>query len=235
MAVLQSTILKFSSYCRCITIARFTTSTYCNKQSLEEKLGLTPRPKKPTTPFFRFIANIKPEVLQQQPNIKPTELAKIAAERWKKIDENSKDDLKKQYEKDLLRYQVERKEYEQNLSPSDRDMITLEKENKKLRKEKDKLKKRKEELGRPKKPAPPFILFMKSQLTERGNSAFKEWFSRLAKGWNSLPEQEKAPYLERHRREMEEYKRKLSKWEKDMIRQGFGSLVSQHQSKLHTD
>uniref|UniRef100_T1IEZ5 HMG box domain-containing protein n=1 Tax=Rhodnius prolixus TaxID=13249 RepID=T1IEZ5_RHOPR len=196
MTLLQSAVLKFSSYCRCVATARFTTSTYCNKQSLEEKLGLNPKPRKPVTPFFRFIASIRPEILQQQPNMKPTEIVKVAAERWKKADENTKDNLKKLYDQDVLKYLSELKQYEQNLSPGDRDMITLEKESLKLRKERGKLK--------------------------------KEWIASITNAWKSLSQEDKAPYFEKHKKEMEEFKTKLEKWEKEMVTQGLGSVIRQH-------
>ncbi|XP_073991550.1 transcription factor A, mitochondrial-like isoform X2 [Rhodnius prolixus] len=228
MTLLQSAVLKFSSYCRCVATARFTTSTYCNKQSLEEKLGLNPKPRKPVTPFFRFIASIRPEILQQQPNMKPTEIVKVAAERWKKADENTKDNLKKLYDQDVLKYLSELKQYEQNLSPGDRDMITLEKESLKLRKERGKLKKRREELGRPRKPTPPFLLFLQSQVSKRGTTSYKEWIASITNAWKSLSQEDKAPYFEKHKKEMEEFKTKLEKWEKEMVTQGLGSVIRQH-------
>nr|CAD7198384.1 unnamed protein product [Timema douglasi] len=54
-----------SSFPECRQIAGF-------KQTLEEKLGIPVKPKKPLTPFFRFMGQIRPTVVQQHPGAKVT-------------------------------------------------------------------------------------------------------------------------------------------------------------------
>ncbi|CAG2057604.1 unnamed protein product [Timema podura] len=54
-----------SSFPECRQIAGF-------KQTLEEKLGIPVKPKKPLTPFFRFMVQIRPKVVQQHPDARVT-------------------------------------------------------------------------------------------------------------------------------------------------------------------
>jgi len=42
------------------------------KKSVEEKLGLPLKPKKPLTPYFRFMAQIRPVLIQKNPQAKVT-------------------------------------------------------------------------------------------------------------------------------------------------------------------
>nr|CAD7445024.1 unnamed protein product [Timema bartmani] len=55
----------WSSFPECRQIASF-------KQTLEEKLGIPVKPKKPLTPFFRFMVQIRPKVVQQHPDARVT-------------------------------------------------------------------------------------------------------------------------------------------------------------------
>jgi hypothetical protein len=42
------------------------------KQSLEEKIGLPEKPKRPMTPYFRFMAEVRPALMKNNPNVKVT-------------------------------------------------------------------------------------------------------------------------------------------------------------------
>ncbi|PSN54930.1 hypothetical protein C0J52_01675, partial [Blattella germanica] len=42
------------------------------KQTIEEKLGLPRKPKRPLTPYFRFMAEVRPTILKKNPHLKAT-------------------------------------------------------------------------------------------------------------------------------------------------------------------
>ncbi|KAK9504768.1 hypothetical protein O3M35_008957 [Rhynocoris fuscipes] len=225
MSVLQSTISKVASYCRGVNTARFSVSPYLGRQSLEEKLGIQAKPKKPITPFLRYLRMIRSELIREKPDIKVTEIAKIGSERWKNIDAKTFSVLKQEYDSDVEKYQRDIKEYDLRLSPEIKEKLLMEKANMKMRKEKHDLKKKRASLGCPKRPPNTFLLFLKEHVSERGSSTYSEWVSNLGKKWKELSEEQKAPYLELQKKKLEEYKAKKAKWEKDMESKGFNKAL----------
>lgn len=85
-------------------------------KSLEEKLGLPPRPKKPLTPYFRFLKDARPKMLQSNPNLKAIELVQACAKKWVDVDENTKKKLLDEYMKDKEQYVIRRAHYESRLT-----------------------------------------------------------------------------------------------------------------------
>lgn len=46
-------------------------------KSQEEKFGLPPRPRKPLTPYFRFLADVRPKVVKENPKLSVLEVVKV--------------------------------------------------------------------------------------------------------------------------------------------------------------
>lgn len=59
----------------------------CNytKKSAEEKLGLD-KPKRPLTPFFKFIAQMRPALLAKNPGISSKEAIAWTSKHWQQLD-----------------------------------------------------------------------------------------------------------------------------------------------------
>lgn len=54
-----------------------TPSANITTKSQEEKFGLPPRPRKPLTPFFRFLAETRPKVTKENPKLSTMEVVKV--------------------------------------------------------------------------------------------------------------------------------------------------------------
>nr|CAD7570606.1 unnamed protein product [Timema californicum] len=98
-----------SSFPECRQIAGF-------KQTLEEKLGIPVKPKKPLTPFFRFMGQIRPMVVQQHPSARVTDHTKIIAQQWKNLEPPAKQKFEEEFKKEMIHYIAVRVSYENSLT-----------------------------------------------------------------------------------------------------------------------
>nr|CAD7403500.1 unnamed protein product [Timema poppensis] len=112
-----------SSFPECRQIAGF-------KQTLEEKLGIPVKPKKPLTPFFRFMGQIRPMVVQQHPGAKVTDYTKIIAQQWKKLEPPAKQKFEEEFKKEMIHYIAVRVSYENSLTDQQKKDLQKAKEQK---------------------------------------------------------------------------------------------------------
>lgn len=190
------------------------------KSTLEKIQALPEKPKRPMTPYFRFLAQVRPSVVQKHPNLKVTEIAKLISQEWDKADANLRKELETQYRKELENYMSQKMKYDSSLTPEQKADIKQIRIEQQEAKEKKKMKQRIRELGRPKKPQTSFILFMNSNKTERGNLPFREWQLKMSTEWENMPQTKKDKYIEQAKKEQEIWREQLTKWEEQMIRQG---------------
>lgn len=66
-------------------------------KTLEERLGMAERPKKPLTPYFRFMRETRPSLLAKNPNLKTGEVVKQMAKQWETVDEKQKQTYQEAY------------------------------------------------------------------------------------------------------------------------------------------
>nr|BAN20517.1 mitochondrial transcription factor A, putative [Riptortus pedestris] len=227
MTVFQNVIARLSnnSYIanyRCSLVNRISTSVYqyTPKQSVEEKLGIEPRPKRPSTPFITFVSQHRPIITQQNPHASPQEIVKLLTEEWKKLDESVKVKLKTDFKKDWQDYINKCTEYDNLLSPHDRENIEKAKEEAQYVKEKRLLKKQMKDLGCPKRPGSSYLYFMKSKLPERGDTPFLEFQKKVKEDWKKLPELQKGRFEQLYHKDMDEYRQKMTLWTKKMEEEG---------------
>lgn len=65
----------------------FSTSNVKNlSKSIEEQVGLPPRPKRPLTPYFRFMKQVRSNVVQENPKASAIDITKLVAQKWEKVD-----------------------------------------------------------------------------------------------------------------------------------------------------
>lgn len=89
-------------------------------KTLEEKLGLPKKPKKPLTPYFRYMVNSRDEIKQANPGINAKEIVQHCARNWAEVDENLKKKLTEEYLKEKEQYIKQRSLYESNLTDDQR-------------------------------------------------------------------------------------------------------------------
>ena len=85
-----------------------------------EKLGLPPKPKRPLTPYFRFLVQARTQVQQSNPKLSTIEIVQACAKRWADVDESTKQKLTEEYMKDKEQFIKQRAQYESKLTDEQR-------------------------------------------------------------------------------------------------------------------
>lgn len=195
------------------------------KQTVEEKLGIPPKPKKPLTPYFRFMQQIRPSLMKKNPQARVTDIVKMVAAEWEKVDQATRDSLQTKFHEEMMVYAEEYTHYQNSLTDEQRKALREAREKAMKQKRRKITHKKMEEMGKPKRPTTGFIRFMNEQKDKRGDIPFKEWQLKVAEAWQQLPENEKEEYTKHSQRELAEYQEKLQEWEERMIRLGHIDIV----------
>lgn len=166
-------------------------------KSVEEKLGLPTKPKKPIAPYFRFLIENRPSVVAKHPTLKTSEINSILGKMWRTLDANDKKAFSDGYKTELIDYYAnEYNEYRSTLSEDDKRKIKQTKLEVKKRRalvaEQRKLRK----LGKPKKPFNAYFRYYTSipQTERKPNEQSKEFVKRITTRWNGLSDSEKEKY-----------------------------------------
>lgn len=165
-------------------------------KSVEDDLGLPPKPKKPIVPFCRFAIENRPSIMAKHPTLKSYEIDKILATMWQSMDASDRENYRREYRSDLIKYfsTTEYTKCRASLSDDDKRKIKemkLEMKNRQaLVAQQRKLRK----LGKPKKPLPSFLRFLAEQTDRKLKEPYKEYVMRVTKRWDDLSEMEKEKY-----------------------------------------
>ncbi|XP_045451698.1 transcription factor A, mitochondrial [Melitaea cinxia] len=200
----------------------------CNytKKSAEAKLGIE-KPKRPLTPFFKFMTQMRPALLAKNPGISSKEAIAWSSKHWQELDNETKAQMLKEYEKDLEDYKKIKEIYESSLTEQQKEDIKRVKEEMAAAKEKRKLKAEYKEMGRPKKPMSSYFLYAQSRNETFKSNNLKEYQERVKKDWLKLPESERTRYEKQAQELMNKYKKDLEAWELKMLSIGRSDLVRQ--------
>lgn len=164
-------------------------------KSVEEKLGLPTKPKKPITPYYRFANENRPSLTAKHPKLKSYEIDSILGKMWQSLDAADRASYVKGYKTDLINYYSnEYTKYRSSLSDVDKRKIReMEIEIQKRRNlvaQQRKLRK----LGKPKKPLSSFFRYFAAQKDRKLNEPHKDFVKRVTSRWNDLSDTEKEKY-----------------------------------------
>lgn len=81
------------------------------KKAKKVNAGGKPAPKRATTAFFYFTADIREQTKNDNPNLKMSDLAKIHGEKWKALSDAEREPYNKKNEVDKVRYEKEKAEW----------------------------------------------------------------------------------------------------------------------------
>lgn len=181
---------------------------HASSKSVEMHLGLPEKPKKPLTPFFRFLKEIQPELKANNPTVPQKDIIKLTGEQWAKVDPNKKKILEAEYKKDQMAYLSKHAAYENKLTDEQKDQIKNFKAGLIELKEKRQLRKKIQELGKPKKPPSAFLHFLNDERKRNPhkNGLFLEWQRETAEKWKKLSEAEQEQYNKLHKTESQKYR-----------------------------
>ncbi len=187
------------------------------KQAGEKKLKDENAPKRTKSAYMFFAEKKRPEIKQEQPELKMIEISKVIGERWKSAVPGTKDKYNKKSESDKLRYKEEMESYKR---PSDEVLLTQKINQKKKRGKPasgDKKKRTKKPEGAPTRNKSAYLFFCQANRPEvkEANPSFKatEVMAELIRMWKELPDEEKVEFEEQAAEDKERYLQEKTEWE----------------------
>lgn len=178
-------------------------------RTLEEKLGLPPKPKKPLTPYFRYMNDMRDTFKKQNPEMPIVDITRMMAQKWETVEEKTKTKYLSDFKKEQIKYIEERAKYDSKITDEQRKEIQQLKQDKLDAKQRIVIKKRVKELGRPKRPTSAFIRFVLKErvLTPQSISqTYREWHGKATEKWSRMSEGEKEVFILDARKDYETYK-----------------------------
>ncbi|KAL4710916.1 hypothetical protein ACJJTC_002546 [Scirpophaga incertulas] len=194
------------------------------RKSAEERLGIE-KPKRPLTPFFKFMSQMRPAIIAKNPGITSKEAIEWSSKHWQQLDAETKAQMTKEYEKDLEDYKKIKELYEKSLTDEQKADIKRVKDELAEAKQKRKLKSEFKELGKPRKPMSSYFLFCQSLRDSFDAKQLKEFQEKAKSEWTKLPPSERVKYDKKAQDLMNKYKKDLEAWEIKMISMGRLDLV----------
>lgn len=186
------------------------TQNYVTNKSktIEEKLGIPAKPKKPLTPYFRFMKEIRPKMAEEHPKAVLVDIVRMVAKKWETVDEATKQKFSDEYKKDQIDYMDKRATYDLKLTDEQKSEIKTMKQDIVQAREKRATKKKTRELGKPKKASSSFIHFLIDQktVTPRGKETYLEWQVKITNIWSKMTDAEKEKYVLLSKAESEKYR-----------------------------
>lgn len=179
-----------------------------SSKTIEEKLGIPPKPKKPLTPYFRFMQEVRPKMSQENPKAALTDVVRLVAKKWETVDEGTKQKLSEEYKKDQIEYIERRAKYDLKLTDDQRAEIKSMKQDIVEAREKRATRKKTKDLGKPKKASSSFIHFLSDMktATPRGKETYREWQTKMSDNWNKMTDAQKEKYILLSKAESEKYR-----------------------------
>lgn len=163
-------------------------------KSLEERLGLPAKPKRPPSPYFRYMSEMRSSVKAKNPKLKESEVVSLISKMWRSLDANKKEKFAQVSREDFIAYAEGMANYKNNLSAEDARKIKESKFEIKERKVVRLQKKKCQELGKPKKPTSSYVRFFTGQTDRRPKEQYRDFVKRVSAKWNALSDAEKAKY-----------------------------------------
>ncbi len=181
------------------------------KGSKNKKVKDPNAPKRATTAYLIFMAEVRGKVKEENPNLKSNELSKIMGQMWRDMDSSDKKKYEDLAEKDKKRYKEEMESY----SSSDSETEASDSDEKKVKKEKkEKKEKKKKDPNAPKKVTTAYFYFMaevRDQVKEENPDVKPAERSKIiGQMWRDLEDKSKYEEMNendklRYKKEMEEY------------------------------
>ncbi|KAJ8916820.1 hypothetical protein NQ315_005827 [Exocentrus adspersus] len=187
-------------------------------------LKIPEKPKKPPTPFFKFITEHRVKVAREHPTLKPTDIVKKLAEDWKSVSAELKEKYNVQYKSECEVYNQKILNFNAKLTSEQREVLGKVAEEKRSDKKKRKIRKIYKETHKPKRPVGPYACYLMEQSRVR-NMPLKDLLASLKDEWANLPEDQKAKYQNQFKEEKKKYEAAMVEWEAKMIKEGKSDLI----------
>ncbi|XP_037948772.1 transcription factor A, mitochondrial isoform X2 [Teleopsis dalmanni] len=208
--------------CRPIIAANISTTAPVLK-TIEERMGLPARPKKPLTPYFRYMKDVRPKLTAENPKLSTPDIVRLVSKKWETVDLKEKERMQAEYKREQEKYIETCTKYNAKLTEEQRAEMKQLKQDIKDEKERRVIRKRIKQLGRPKRPGSAFLKFLSKErirTPQHPTESYRDWHRKCADKWAQFTDEQKASYMEESRKEFVKYKQEISAWEEKMIRLG---------------
>ena len=91
------------------------------RERKEKKVKDPNKPKRPQTAYFIYLGEHRAQIKEENPDAKVTEIAKIASENWKNVDEETRQYYIKKAEEAKEEYKRKMEEYEAGKGGNDEE------------------------------------------------------------------------------------------------------------------
>ncbi|XP_013414998.1 transcription factor A, mitochondrial-like [Lingula anatina] len=189
-------------------------------------------PKKPPSSFLSFLNAKRSDIKNENPDIKNTELSKIAGAMWKSLNTDEKAMYVNAAKKELDKYHEKYEAFIQSLSPEQREMLGEQGRTRKQKLERRRTKAMLHKLEKPKKPVSAFLRFAASKMVDRGEAPVTQYMSGCAQMWRRMPEDDKQEFKKAYAEEKAEYEKNLAAWEQKVSAEGHPELVRGYSQQL---
>ncbi|KAM5236456.1 transcription factor A, mitochondrial [Ctenodactylus gundi] len=195
-------------------------------------------PKKPLTPYFRFLKDQLPVLKTDNPGTKMPELVRRIAELWSRLPHSEKKIYEEAFWKDQKVYKEKVHRFYEELTPDQKISLANEVKEKRLKRKKFLKKKEVIVLGKPKRARSAFNIFISENFQDAKNDTVQERLKSVVQTWKNLPTSQKEVYLQLAKDDKIRYDNEMKSWEENMIEAGRGDLVrpiKKHQKKDRRD
>lgn len=198
------------------------------KKELEEVM-LKDKPKKPLTPYFKYLQIMRPNIIAKFPNYTTTEVVKAIAQQWANETADYKQELHKKYNLEYKEYMNKLIEYEKTLTIEDKSKLLALKHKAEAEEEKLKHKKYLKSLGKPSKPPSAFLLYVRQMMKSRdSDTPCKVYVQSISSQWKNMTEVDKKQFADEATQLMKKYYEDKVNWVNKMIKEGHSDVVPKY-------
>lgn len=193
------------------------------RKTLAEVAGLPPKPKKPLTPYFRFMKELRPQLVAQNPDKHSNEVVRMIGKSWETVDPATKQKFEAEYKKEKEVFDKELVKYESSLTPQMKEDLKVARNDRVEKRARLVIKKRNKDLGKPKRAASAFLHFISAERKANPQTAQENtpaYVKRLGAKWATMSEAEKKPFVDAAAKALVQYKKDLEVWEARMVKEG---------------
>ncbi|KAM9462228.1 transcription factor A, mitochondrial [Clarias gariepinus] len=188
-------------------------------------------PKRPLTAYMRYVKEQQPIVVRQNPEVKIVDIVRKIAQQWRTLTPEEKRPFEEASMAAREQYKVDKKAYQDQLTPAQSAAIAEEKRQKMAKRKAIRKKRELNSLGKPKRPRSAFNIFMAEHFEEAKGSSMTGKMKSLFDDWKSLSLSQKQIYMQLAEDDKVRYKNEIKTWEEHMVELGREDLVRRRESR----
>lgn len=182
-------------------------------------------PKRPLTAYMKYVQNMQPTLISQNPGVKNVDVVRKIAQQWRSLTLEQKQPFQEASLADREQYKLALQNYKAQLTPAQSAAIAEERKQKIAKRKAIRKKKELNTLGKPKRPRSAFNIFMAEHFEEARGATMQAKMKSLTDDWRRLNITQKQIYTQLAEDDKVRYKNEIKSWEEHMTEIGREDLV----------